>query len=124
MARPMYGTGMRLMECMTLWVKDVDFVWIFPSDHESTDPRSRIRRQHQNHMYEQTFQRAIKRAAESAKLTKRGSHTFRYSFATHLLESGYDIRTVRELFSRSDVSTDHESSFRSLQRQAMQTQEG
>jgi integrase len=59
--------------------------WVFPSDHESTNPRSGIVRR--RHMYEQTFQRAIKRAVEAAKLTKRvTSHTFRHEFATHLLD--------------------------------------
>lgn len=173
MARLMYGTGMRLMECVRLRVKDVDFdyhqiivrngqggkdrvvplpevlndalakhlltvrtvhdedcargfgevylpealhrkfpgagrdwrwQWVFPSGRLSVDPRSDQTRRHPLH--ENGLQRAIKRAAQSAGINKKVStHTLRHSFATHLLEAGYDIRTVQELLGHSDVST-------------------
>ena len=173
MARLLYGTGMRLMECLRLRVKDLElerreiliregkggkdrvtvlpsalvgplqehlvrvralfdrdrassvpgvelpgalsrkypnagrlwaWQWVFPQRSLSVDPRSRIRRRH--HAFGQTLQRAIKRAVHEAGIVKPVStHTFRHSFATHLMQAGYDIRTVQELLGHKDVST-------------------
>lgn len=83
-----------------------EWIWqyVFPSDRLSTDPRSGEVRRH--HLDESGLQRAVRAAARTAGIEKRVScHTFRHSFATHLLENGYDIRTVQELLGHKDVKT-------------------